>query len=227
MALAWDIKEKLCYVALDHDAELSAASTTSAVDKEYTLPDGATITVGSERFRAPEVLFDPSLMGQESRGIHHLVHDTINKCDIDVRRELYNNIVLSGGTSMFEGMQTSCDALGVSVVERASVVRVLSFAVGARERQMSVAPCFAGAISASGWGAEHGVEFYLDRSRCNGLLEAAVQRGHHAWWLCRESARGCTPRTQVPGVDRWLYPVISVHIPKHVDYEVGALRKRL
>ena len=56
--------------------------------------------------RAPEVLFDPNLMGLESKGIHHLVHDTINKCDIDVRRELYNNIVLSGGTSMFEGMQT-------------------------------------------------------------------------------------------------------------------------
>lgn len=46
-----DIKEKLCYVAQDHDAELAAASTSSVVDKEYTLPDGATITVGSERFR--------------------------------------------------------------------------------------------------------------------------------------------------------------------------------
>lgn len=56
--------------------------------------------------RAPEVLFDPSLVGLESKGAHHLVHETINKCDIDVRRELYNNIVLSGGTSMFEGLQT-------------------------------------------------------------------------------------------------------------------------
>lgn len=67
---------------------------------------GNSITVGSERFRAPEVLFDPSLVGLEAKGIHHLVHDTINKCDIDVRRELYNNIVLSGGTSMFDGIQT-------------------------------------------------------------------------------------------------------------------------
>ncbi len=46
-----DIKEKLCYVAIDHDAELAAASTTSVVDKEYKLPDGTPITVGSERFR--------------------------------------------------------------------------------------------------------------------------------------------------------------------------------
>jgi len=46
-----DIKEKLCYTAQDHDAELAAASTSSVVDKEYALPDGTTITVGSERFR--------------------------------------------------------------------------------------------------------------------------------------------------------------------------------
>mmetsp|Transcript_21925 Transcript_21925/g.37487 ORF Transcript_21925/g.37487 Transcript_21925/m.37487 type:complete len:377 (-) Transcript_21925:673-1803(-) len=101
-----DIKEKLCYVAQDFPAELAAATSSSAVDKEYQLPDGATITVGSERFRGPEVLFDPTLVGLEAKGIHHLVHNCINKCDIDVRRELYNNIVLSGGTSMFEGLQT-------------------------------------------------------------------------------------------------------------------------
>ncbi|KAL6765135.1 actin family [Haematococcus lacustris] len=110
MEIVRDIKEKLCYIAQDFDAELAAASSSSAIDKEFTLPDGNSITVGSERFRAPEVLFDPSLVGLEAKGIHHLVHDTINKCDIDVRRELYNNIVLSGGTSMFEGIQTRLNA---------------------------------------------------------------------------------------------------------------------
>eukprot|EP00798_Chlamydomonas_sp_ICE-L_P008751 gene8751-33612_t len=105
MEIVRDVKEKLAYVAQDYAAELDAASTSSALDKVYELPDGNQITVGSERFRCPEVLFDPSLVGQESKGIHHLVFDTIQKCDIDVRRELYNNVVLSGGTSMFEGMQ--------------------------------------------------------------------------------------------------------------------------
>ncbi len=56
--------------------------------------------------RAPEVLFNPAALGQEAPGIHHLVNNTINKCDIDVKRELYNNIVLSGGTSMLDGLQT-------------------------------------------------------------------------------------------------------------------------
>jgi actin-related protein len=48
----------------------------------------------SNRFRAPEVLFDPSLSGMEAPGIHELVYNSINKCDIDIRRELYSNIVM-------------------------------------------------------------------------------------------------------------------------------------
>lgn len=52
------------------------------------------------------MLFDPSLIGMEAKGMHHLITNTISKCDIDVRRELYNNIVMSGGTSMFTGLQT-------------------------------------------------------------------------------------------------------------------------
>ena len=53
-----------------------------------------------------EALFEPSVLGKESKtGIQDLVCESINKCDIDVRRELFNNIVLSGGTSMLEGMQ--------------------------------------------------------------------------------------------------------------------------
>mmetsp|Transcript_33090 Transcript_33090/g.73142 ORF Transcript_33090/g.73142 Transcript_33090/m.73142 type:complete len:378 (-) Transcript_33090:905-2038(-) len=100
-----DVKEKLCYVAQNFATDMDTATSSAALDKVYELPDGTAITLGSERFRCPEVLFNPSLIGVEAKGIDHLVHTTISKCDIDVRRELYNNIVLSGGTSMFEGIQ--------------------------------------------------------------------------------------------------------------------------
>jgi hypothetical protein len=93
-----ELKEKLAFVALD------AAQQESTPAEEYELPDGSTITVGDERFRCAEVLFSPSLVGVEEPGIHECVFKSIMQCDVDVRKDLYANIVLSGGTTMFQGI---------------------------------------------------------------------------------------------------------------------------
>lgn len=106
----------------------------SQIEQKYELPDGQVITVGSARFRVPEVLFQPSFVGLESDGIHDMMHKSISSCDIDVRRDLYSNIVLSGGTTMFKGMENRLQAEISNLAPALAKVKV----VAPSERKYSV-----------------------------------------------------------------------------------------
>ncbi|KAL2863541.1 actin-3, muscle-specific [Aspergillus lucknowensis] len=110
--IAREMKEELCYVAEDYAREsesktaLGCSGTAASVERKYRLPDGREIVLGTERFEAAEALFTPSLVGRDIGGIQEVVFDAIMKCDIDIRRDLAYNVILTGGSTLLPGFAT-------------------------------------------------------------------------------------------------------------------------
>ncbi|XP_064595283.1 uncharacterized protein LOC135461926 isoform X2 [Liolophura sinensis] len=98
-----ELKEKVCYTAQDYFKELQDCECSSEKEVRYELPDGNMVTVESERFMASEVLFDPMLIGKDFPGVHEKLFSTLMKCDMDMRKDLYANLIISGGTTLLSG----------------------------------------------------------------------------------------------------------------------------
>ncbi|XLT86475.1 hypothetical protein HN873_008228, partial [Arachis hypogaea] len=144
--IASDIKECVCRAP---DSPYDESSYSNIPMTSYELPDGQIIEIGSDRFKIPDILFNPSLVqtipGMESfaeiahsvRGLPKMVIDSINKCDVDIRRELFGSIMLTGGTA---SMQQLKERIEKELLEESpQAARVKVFASGnATERRFSV-----------------------------------------------------------------------------------------
>ena len=103
--LVSDIKETLCKVAdMKTSAMLKLVNSTGVVEDDVlTLPDGGEVQIGRERYLAPEVIFDSSILSAGFKGLPVFLADSLDKVNIDLRRKLVENIYLTGGVFNLEG----------------------------------------------------------------------------------------------------------------------------
>eukprot|EP01064_Diplonema_japonicum_P020596 TRINITY_DN30201_c0_g1_i1.p1 TRINITY_DN30201_c0_g1~~TRINITY_DN30201_c0_g1_i1.p1 ORF type:complete len:379 (+),score=63.51 TRINITY_DN30201_c0_g1_i1:33-1169(+) len=124
--IAEDIKEKLCYLSADYSKELQNAEVSRSFERFYKMPDGSEIRLCEDRFRCPEALFTPSMIGLSCSGVHTMVNECILKCDSFIQKEMYDNIVLSGGNTLFPAFDDRLTK-EVQALSSSAAVRVTAF----------------------------------------------------------------------------------------------------
>lgn len=98
------IKEKHCHVTFDYDTSIKDYQKNGTKEACYVLPDGSNFYIGDQAFRCPEVLFQPTKVEKDFYGIHEAVYQSILKCNPAIKKDLYSSILLSGGNTMFPGI---------------------------------------------------------------------------------------------------------------------------
>ncbi|AAF25998.1 F15H18.8 [Arabidopsis thaliana] len=141
-----DIKDSICRVP---DTPYDDKSYSNIPTTSYELPDGQTLEIGADRFKVPDVMFNPSIVqtipGMEKyaemipsvRGLPHMVMESINKCDVDIRRELYSSILLAGGTSSMQQLKERLEKDLIEESPHSARVKVLASG-NTTERRFSV-----------------------------------------------------------------------------------------
>jgi len=95
----------MMFVSMDLEADKKTAEGSSGLQRTYEMPGGNTVVINELRFKAPEVMFTPSLLGQGDKpGIQKMIYDTVQESDLDIRKQLYANVILSGGSSLFKNL---------------------------------------------------------------------------------------------------------------------------
>lgn len=139
-----DIKQSLCYVPIDFEREKTLAATTSSLETTYKLPDNQVVTLNSERFQCTQPLFDPSLVHNEGCGIDLLLYNAASKCCGEIRQSLYENLVLAGGNTMFDGIS---GRLHKGLEARASNMKIKIVAPSERKLSVWIGGTIVGSLS--------------------------------------------------------------------------------
>lgn len=96
------LKENLCYVAPDYEAELSKDTKAS-----FQVPSEGFFTLDKERFQTGEILFQPRIAGMRAMGLHNAVALCMEHCqeaELNTDDSWYKTIVLAGGSACLPGL---------------------------------------------------------------------------------------------------------------------------
>ncbi|KAL0651566.1 hypothetical protein Bca4012_094257 [Brassica carinata] len=201
-----DIKDCICRVP---DTPYDDKSYSNIPTTSYELPDGQTIEIGADKFKIPDVMFNPSIVqtipGMEKyadmipsvRGLPHMVMESINKCDVDIRRELYSSILLAGGTSSMQQLKERLEKDLIEESPHSARVKVLASGNTTERRFRSVKTLTYESLN----------NFARFINGVSALLltlipgKASVLEGLHGWEL-RPTPRG-------PRLPRWMLNGVS------------------
>jgi actin-related protein len=123
----------MCYVALNAEKERAYCQQSKTIERLYKLPDGQDIYMNETRFMLPEVLFQPSLVQSlptdkvNWNGWHTTVHETISLCDRSIQAEMFGNIVLAGGNTLFPHLDERLQKEMSFLAPKGTVVKCVAF----------------------------------------------------------------------------------------------------
>lgn len=95
------LKKHCCYVSLDFEGDLHNPARHHPAN--FCLRNGCSVCLSSERFRCPEPIFQPGLLGQAEPGLPTLAFQALQRVPATLRRRLADTVVLAGGSTLFPG----------------------------------------------------------------------------------------------------------------------------
>ena len=120
-----ELKEKICEVAEDYDSQVKKC-LDSKKEEIYNLPDGSKVRIAQEKYQCPELLFQPQFFQREHYGLHEQTFKSIKRCDDDIEKDLFQNVILCGGSSLFLKIRKKFEKELQSLAPTGKTVKVIA-----------------------------------------------------------------------------------------------------